>query len=291
MLASKNISDLGALKPPLLIFGGAYSNLQALKAVKSWAEQHKFTQQQCLFTGDMVAYCANPKEVVDIIQQWGIPLIAGNVETALAEDAASCGCGFTPGSNCDTLSNQWFPFAQNAITSPQRQWFQHLPDQLTFTLNRLKVALIHGAATDQSKFLFASHNNARFETEFKATGADLIIAGHAGIPFTKIMERSVTCPPAIWHNSGAIGMPANDGTKTCWFSVLDVQNDELQIHPIKLKYNADSAAKAMATAGQNSPYAKSLITGLWPSIDILPEKEKAALGRPLSLKTLTIPLS
>ena len=35
---------------------------------------------------------------------------------------------------------------------------------------------------------------------------DGVIGGHCGLPFTKVVGDR------LWHNPGAIGMPANDGT-------------------------------------------------------------------------------
>lgn len=282
MRLSNNSLDLGELKPPLLIFGGAYSNLEAVNAVKFWAEQHAFTAQQCLFTGDMIGYCANPHEVADLMRDWGINLIKGNVEDALAEKAESCGCGFTPGSSCDTLSASWFNFAQSAISEAHRYWFQSLPAQLTFRLSNLKVHMLHGASSEISKFIFASDNAATFENEFNETGADLIIAGHCGLPFTRQFNlEEAKAPPKTWHNSGVIGMPANDGTRHCWFSILDIKDDEMIIHPVKLKYDAAAARNAMLHKGLNTPYAESLMSGLWPSLDILPDTEKSVTGQPI----------
>ena len=41
----KIINDLGAIHGKLLFFGGVYSNLQALKSLKSWADANDYNPQ------------------------------------------------------------------------------------------------------------------------------------------------------------------------------------------------------------------------------------------------------
>ena len=72
--------NLGKIKSSLLIFGGAYSNLQATQAIKSIAEHHKIPPENCICTGDIVGYCAQPEETVQLFKLWGAKSIVGNVE-------------------------------------------------------------------------------------------------------------------------------------------------------------------------------------------------------------------
>jgi hypothetical protein len=47
-----------ALEPPILVFGGPYSNLRALAALRRHAEALAPPPSHCIRTGDVVAYCA-----------------------------------------------------------------------------------------------------------------------------------------------------------------------------------------------------------------------------------------
>ena len=118
-----SILDLGEVNAPLLIFGGCYSNLQATQAMQKWAEENNYSPEQCICTGDIVAYCGNPYETVELIRNWGIHCIQGNVEQSLATQADDCGCGFDEGTVCDTLSRGWYPITDASITQKQRIWF------------------------------------------------------------------------------------------------------------------------------------------------------------------------
>jgi predicted phosphodiesterase len=90
-------------------------------------------------------------------------VVAGNCEEQLAAGAGDCGCGFEEGTECDRLAKSWYEFANNRISSGDRQWMA---------------------------------------AELERAGADVVIAGHCGIPFIEKIDARV------WFNPGVIGMPA-----------------------------------------------------------------------------------
>jgi len=103
------------LNTPVLIFGGPYSNLEATRAMQARAEALQIPPQQIICTGDTIAYCAAPEDTVTLIRNWGVHVVQGNCEEAIAEDAADCGCGFETGSLCSTLSTEWFEYARKRL--------------------------------------------------------------------------------------------------------------------------------------------------------------------------------
>lgn len=263
---------LDPIAQPLLIFGGCYSNLQATQAIKAVAAHHSIPADRCICTGDIVAYCAQTAETVALIQDWGVHCVMGNCEESLANNANDCGCGFGEGSQCDILSAQWFTYANQQLNDEQRQWFSTLPRAIHFSFYGQRVVVIHGSVSSINQFIFNSHDDSVFEPEFSRSQADIIIGGHCGIPFTKTIQQRT------WHNAGAIGMPANDGTPRTWYSIMDVHEGKprITIHP--LQYDHVQAATHMQHAGMNNSYAEALSTGLWPSMDILPSTEQAMRG-------------
>jgi len=220
---------LGEFDQSLLVFGGCYSNLHATKALKAWADERGFTPDRVICTGDIVAYCAHPKETSELVRDWGVHCIQGNVEQSLAESADDCGCGFEEGSTCDILSNGWYNFSQKKVDSDLRQWFSSMPEYLTFDILGKRALVVHGAPSNVSRFMYHSQPNADYESEFAMSGkdVDIVIAGHSGLPFTKqVGDR-------YWHNSGALGMPANDGMRNVWFSTLDaVEGQIMDVLPL-----------------------------------------------------------
>ncbi|MCA3364480.1 MAG: metallophosphoesterase family protein [Roseomonas sp.] len=261
---------------PLLVFGGPYSNLQATRAVLTEATRRGIPARRVICTGDVVAYGADAAACCDLIMTSGIWVIAGNCEENLAEGALDCGCGFAEGTACDLLSRAWYAHADRQVTAAHRAWMAGLPQRLMVILpDGRRLAVLHGGASDISRFIFASTPQEDLAAEIAATECDGVIAGHCGIPFARQVG------PGIWINAGAIGMPADDGTPRIWFAVLTPGEAGLSVEILPLEYDHTAAAAAMRTAGLPEGYAAALGSGIWPSCDVLPPAERARRGEKL----------
>ncbi|MBM3594066.1 MAG: metallophosphoesterase family protein [Alphaproteobacteria bacterium] len=260
----------------LLVFGGPYSNLQATRAVLTEAARRGIPARRVICTGDVVAYGADAAACCDLIMASGILVIAGNCEENLAADALDCGCGFEEGTACDLLSRAWYAHADRQVTAVHRAWMAGLPQRLMVRLpDGRRLAVLHGGASDISRFIFASTPQADLAAEIAATGCDGVIAGHCGIPFARQVR------PGIWINAGAIGMPADDGTPRIWFALLTPGEAGLSVEILPLEYDHAAAAAAMRAVGLPEGYAAALGSGVWPSCDVLPPAERARRGEKL----------
>ncbi len=275
----KRAPDINA---PLLVFGGVYSNEQALDALFEFARARGIPSERWVCTGDVIAYCADARACLERVRDSGAILIAGNCEESLGAQAQDCGCGFAPGSSCDTLSASWYAHASSQMNADLRDYLAALPPRLYVKINGLKLAIVHGAPDETSRFVFASTPDRVLLHDIAASGCDGVLAGHSGLPFTRIMDGK------IWHNSGALGMPANDGTPRVWCSVLTpgAQKRTLQIEHVALDYDYTGAASAMRKASLPEGYALALETGLWPSCDVLPKDELKTTGKRLEAAAL-----
>ena len=274
--------DLGSLEGPLLIFGGPYGNLPATAALRTVAEQCDIPPERIIYTGDLVAYCAEPEATVRLLRDWGIHIVMGNCEESLANRAIDCGCGFETGSTCSSLSTAWFRYVDKEISEENRAWMGTLPQRLKFELAGRRLVVVHGGVTQINRFLFAStpDEDKLAELEVLGTDVDGVIAGHCGIPFGQVMAGKA------WLNAGVIGMPANDGTQDGWYLLLEPVGEKLQAQWHRLRYPAEQARQGMLEAGLAAGYADTLISGLWPSEDVLPVVEKGNRGKALDLPLL-----
>ena len=269
-----NHQDLGQLNGPIVLFGGPYSNLQALDALFDRARALGVGPDRMICTGDVVAYCADAHAVSDRMQDSGIAVVAGNCEKQLAAGAMDCGCGFEDGSACDLLSVGWYGYASAQITQAQRDWMGQVPDILSFHHAGKRYAVIHGGHHDIARFIWPVSPEAVFDAEWQAVErsigpVDGIIAGHCGVAFERQTARG------MWINAGVIGMPPNDGAPQTRFAVLDA--GQVSFH--RLDYDHAAAARAMVQAGLTQGYHKALETGHWPSEDVLPpELRRPALA-------------
>jgi len=276
-------SDPISLQPPVLVFGGPYSNLRALVALRQRADELGIPASHAICTGDVVAYCAEPEETTAAIRDWGCHVIAGNCEEQLAAAAEDCACGFEAGSACDLLAKGWYPFANARLSAESRAWMAALPKTLTCAVDGWKVRVIHGGVDVVNRFVFASQHDVLAE-ELGRSGADIVIAGHAGVPFVGKVGR------AVWFNPGVIGMPANDGTPDIWYGLIGRDAGRLLLSIRRLAYDHHGAAAAMRRQGHADGYGRTLVTGLWPSLDVLPPAERAATGQRLRPRTVRLPI-
>ncbi len=257
--------DLGQLDGPLILFGGPYSNRQALEALLEVARSQGLTGADMICTGDVVAYCGDPVGTVDRVRAAGITVVAGNCEIQLAAGAPDCGCGFEEGTACDLLSAGWFGFASQRVTGEQRVWMGGLPGIVTFTHQGARYGVIHGGVRDVARFVWSTTPQAVFEEEWNRAEAvagplDHIVAGHCGVPFITKTDRG------RWINAGVIGMPPHDGAQQTRYAVVD--GGEVFVH--RLSYDVQGAVLDMENAGLRQGHHRSLVTGYWPSEDVLP---------------------
>ncbi len=275
----KKIMHLEVKTDRILVFGGVYSNLQALQELKSIAEAEGIAPEHCICTGDIVGYCAQPEETVQLFREWGALSISGNVEQQLADGSDDCGCDFTEGSRCDVFSRTWFPFSKEQLSKDAIEWMEKLPEHLQFTFAGKKITVVHGSYEQVSDFIFESTSVDKKQVSFSASQSDVIIGGHCGLPFHHAFDNK------LWLNPGVIGMPANDGTPRVWYMLLEEVEGKLKYTHRSFEYDYHTAKQLMHINFLPEAYADTLQTGLWDNMEILPELEKMAQGIPIDFNT------
>ena len=271
------IKDIGKLTGKVLVFGGVYSNFQALQKMKQISEDLSILPENVICTGDVVAYCAQPEESVQEVINWGIHTIAGNVEIQLSEGQDDCGCNFRTGSRCNIFSNQWYPFAKDKLSVQSINWMKNLPEFIRFSYANRAVFALHSSFHHTSEYIFNSTPEEVLEKNFNDVNASVILAGHSGLPFHRIDEAQKT-----WINTGVIGMPANDGTPRVWYAILDDETGDFSFNHFSFEYDFHKTANLMRKYQLPSEYALTLETGIWDNCEILPEEEAALQGKAIS---------
>ncbi len=263
------------ISEPILVFGGPYSNLEATRALLGEADRLGFTPERLICTGDIVAYAADAAETVALVRDRVRHIVKGNCEESLGGNSVDCGCGFPEGSDCSRLSEAWFRHAAGQLDADDRLWMASLPERLVLDLDGIRLAVVHGSFGKINRFVFASTGHDLKLKEIEDAGVHGVIGGHCGLPFTQSISGY------LWHNAGAIGMPANDGTPRVWYTIISRIAAGLAIEHCSLAYDHVTAAEKMLRAGLPDGYAFALSSGLWPSCDILPLAEIRARGRRL----------
>jgi len=259
------ICDLGEIQGDMLLFGGIYSNLAALDALLLVARENAIPAQNCICTGDIVAYCADAQASTNRLRHFACPVLAGNCEVQLAANASDCGCGFDEGSECSLLSRSWYAHATKQVSAENKAWMGTLPERIVFTRRNESFAVLHGGATDISRFIWPVTKDAEIAAEIatlidQVGDLDHVIAGHSGIPMQRVVDG------VSWINTGAIGMPNHNGSPVTSFGYLSDNKFIIK----KLPYDFTVTINAMKTAGLTQGYHEALRVGYWPSEDMLP---------------------
>ncbi len=272
---------LGNITTRLLIFGGPYSNLAATQALLQKAESLNIEKNHIICTGDIIAYCAEAEQTCQLIAHSGIHVIMGNCEESLALEKQDCGCGFEPGMACSTLSEQWYRYANTQVSDDSRKWMRTLPRSIRFDMQGKSFRVIHGGVAKINQFIFASSDQTIKLAELKLSQTDIVIGGHCGIPFGECMDS------LAWLNAGVIGLPANEGTTSTWFMMITPEDTCIQVSWHRLEYEYSRTYESMLAEGLLE-YAQTINSGIWPSMDILPEEEQQMQGNTLQLPPLNI---
>ena len=275
------LNFLGKIENRLLIFGGPYSNLAATEAMRSRAEELGIGAEHTICTGDLVAYCAEPRQTVDLIRDWGIHVVMGNCEESLAMEQSDCGCGFEEGSTCSTLSIAWYEYANQHINHDSRRWMSELPRSITFQIKDYRFKVVHASVTSINQFIFPSTSIDIKRQQIAQADTQAVIGGHSGIPFGQAIEDK------LWLNAGVIGLPANDGSTDGWYMLLDPVESGFQASWYRLPYDASISQGSTLAAGMTE-YAQALTSGMWPSMDILPAHECDNQGKRLNPAPLRV---
>ena len=154
---------------------------------------------------------------------------------------------------------------------------RNLPLHLEIDLCGRRLVVIHGGGKQINRFIFQSTPISVKQEEVEDLNCDGVIAGHCGLPFTQLFGDH------LWHNTGALGMPANDGTCRTWYSILHPTDDGIMIEPLPLIYSAETASDKMRACGLTGGYDNALLSGIWPSADVLPARERQQQGVALNL--------
>ena len=75
---------------------------------------------------------------------------------------------------------------------------------------------------------------------------------------------------------------------TCGTALIQVEAGKVVLSTHRLGYDHRGAAAAMRRHGHADGYARTLITGIWPSLDVFPPPERAATGVRVRPRTLRI---
>lgn len=206
------------------IIADIHANLPALQSVLRDAEQQGCTHHACL--GDLVGYCWNPKECVDIIRGMNLPCVRGDWDVYCSTDEPLE--GFNPHA---AESARW---TREQLTEDDRRWLRNLP--LVQVVDGFTI--VH-AILDQPERWGYVFDKLTAAASLTNQQTPVCFFGHTHIPIAFIKDSvvrggtfsrfKIESGKQYFINAGSVGQPRDNNPKAAYVSYdLDTQVIELR---------------------------------------------------------------
>jgi predicted phosphodiesterase len=252
------------------VFGGVYSNSIALERAIADARARGAEALFCL--GDLGAFGPHPDRAAAILRRENIPVVRGNYDDSIARGLDDCQCGYTdPKDNHYARLSYQYTFQNTSLE--HRAWMAEFPNEIRFRLGDLDVLACHGSPRQNNEFLWESTTPTHFLAKLaRDHNTDVILGTHSGIHWKRQWGESG------WYvNVGALGRPANDGTTSVWYAMLEAQGRELSVEFVSVEYDHHALAADMRAEGLPEEFVETVLTGWWTTcLEVLPSKERRA---------------
>lgn len=247
--------------------GGAYSNPDALRAALS--DAHRRSCESIVFLGDLGGFGVDPDGIAPLVQADDVHCIAGNYDRAIASGADDCGCGYA-----NPRDNEWAQLMYDytrAHTSPDfARWMGDLPGEWRAEFDGFDVHGVHGSPLAVNDFFWESLNEDEARERVAASGADVLLCTHTGIPWQREIDGCLVV------NVGTVGRNANDGRRCGWYAVLEVADGRARAEIVPVAFDWEAQARGMRAAGLPEAFAASVETGWWTTcLEVVPPRERS----------------
>ena len=258
----------------IAFFSDLHGNLAALQAVLEDIDRREVDMAFC--GGDLVGYGAFPNEVIDLLRlrQW--PVIMGNYDQGVGQDADDCGCAYRDEVS-RALGQRSMAWTKKRVTAGNKAYLRNLPTKIGLVINGKKILMVHGSPRRINEYLFEDRPVSAVARLFQAEEAEVIICGHTHLPYIRGMiveeSRETGAGPAgqmstrllpgghfILINGGSVGKP-KDGDPRASYALIDYQDGNWQNEIIRVGYDVETMARAIEQSGLPVEYAERLRLG------------------------------
>lgn len=237
----------------LALTGDVHANLPALEAVIADAQTRGATA--IIHTGDAVGYGAEPNKVLRLMRDRNVISVAGNYDL----EVIRAGRGRKKKRKDRWGIKRW---TYKRLSKEDRAYLSSLPREVRLMIARKRILVTHGSPASITEKVDQNTPLERLRELSRAAQADIIVSGHAHMPFAREVD-------GVWFiNTGSVGRPGDGDPRAC-YALL--QLDPVSIWHLRIPYDVQAEVDAVLDAGLPPVVAEMFRSGLG-----LDEMEKAA---------------
>lgn len=224
----------------IAILSDIHGNSVALKAVLEEARCYQI--QKLILLGDYVGYYYHPKDVLDLLEEWDVEMIAGNHD----------GMTFLKGKKLDEVKQKFgsgIEVAKKTLSKEQLALLLKLPETKKIKIDGLSILLAHGSPQSNEEYVYpdASINVLRRCVQ---KDIDFVLLGHTHHAFVLRIEKTLIVNP------GSVGQSRDLGVSSSW-AILDTMNGA--IIPVRTRYDVDDVLAEAKKNDPNIPYLQNIL--------------------------------
>ena len=235
------------------IISDVHANLEAAEAC--FREIDKINPDRIICLGDMVDYCAQPNEVIDIIQERCDVIIIGNHDEAQIDYFISD--GFSDNARISSIHTR-------SVLKPEHKEFIKT---LKYTHSEENILFVHSSPLNPIEYDYILDNYTA-HINFRSFNESVCFIGHSHYPMVfeeKAFSVKVTDPDNVKKgrryiiNAGSVGQP-RDGDPRLAFGLFDTEKFKYQL--VRLEYDIQSASDKIIAEGLPLKLAERLFKGI-----------------------------
>jgi len=236
-----------------------HANLPALRAVIDDIRE-RWGAIAVYHLGDLVGYAPWPNETVALLEELGIPGVAGNSDSTVATDYKHCGCKYEDPRQ-EELSHVSYAWTREHVTPATRRYLAALPFRVDLRPRGGHVAgpavmLVHGAPTLNTLYWTEDRSDEfclQMAQRVGAKAGDVIAFGHTHKPWHRVVGG------IHFVNAGSVGRP-KDGDWRASYAAVDTTGAPA-VEMVRVEYDVDAAMAGIRSAGLPGDFAEHLRTG------------------------------
>lgn len=235
----------------IAVFGDIHGNLEALRAVHRAAEERR--ADKIFHLGDLGGYAPFVNEVVDFLIEHVVAGVQGNYDDAVANDREHCGCKYEDPLQAE-MQQRAFEWTKKRATPRTKEFLKDLPKEIHFREHGRLISLFHATPHKNNLYWYEDRPESFFAEMAAKSEADILIYAHTHLAYRKDLGGKV------FINAGSVGRPKDGDPRAC-LTLVEVTPGEVRSEFLRVEYDVEGTAEAVAEQGLPSYFAEKLRQG------------------------------